>query len=261
MSGERHLHLIPPTPRRRPGLVDVIRTLGTVLVGVTATATIGIAIIGVAAIRPTSSVVDQLTRAWARVILGAAGVRIETHGVHKIDPEQAYVIISNHRSAADVMCLFVVLPLPVRFLAKQELFSIPLFGSILRSLRMVPVDRGAADHTSINAASGAALRQGSSLVVFAEGTRVTSADARPFKKGGVIIAQQHNAPILPVTMVGTGNIFAPHGRIIRNGTVAVIIADPIPPALEVSMSIDELVSTTRTIVLDNEQHWESQRRT
>ncbi len=60
-------------------------------------------------------------------------------------------------------------------------------------------------------------------------------------------------------MVATGNILAPHGRVVRKGNVAVVIADPIPTASETSMSIDELVSTTRTIVLDNEQHWESQR--
>ena len=260
MNGERHPYLIPRESRRWDGIADVLRTLGTAIVGVTATITAGITVIGIVAVRPTSPMVDRLTRAWARLILAAAGVPVEVHGTERLDPDQAYVIISNHRSVFDIMCLFAALPLSVRFLAKQELFSIPLFGSILRSLRMVPINRAAADHASINTASGAALRSGQSLVVFAEGTRVTSSDAKAFKKGGFIIAQQHNAPILPIAIVGTAEILPPHGKIVRKGSVAVVIADPIPAKSVAAQSIDELVSHTQRLVWDSEQSWDADRR-
>ncbi len=255
MTEQQLLQLVPAISAERAGVTDVLRTVITAIVGVLATIIASVFIVGAAVVNPTSPVIDIATRIWARIILTVAGVRVETHGADKINPDQAYLIIANHRSAFDIMCLFAALPVPIRFLAKKELFSIPLFGSMLRSSRMVPIDRAAADHPSINAASGIALAQGNSLVVFAEGTRATSADARPFKKGGVIIARQHNAPILPIAMVGTGEILASHGRIVRKGNVAVIIADPIPPGSETSISIDELVSTTRTIVLDNERQW------
>lgn len=257
MSWERRLRLVPSKSLTKVGFTDVVRTLITAIVGVVATIVVSVMIIGIAAVRPTSPLLDRITKAWANLILTAAGVKIETHGTEGLDPEEAYVIILNHRSAFDIMCLFVALPLPIRFLAKQELFSIPLFGTMLRSLRMVPINRTAANHPAINAASGNALGQGYSLVVFAEGTRVPSADAKAFKKGGFIIAQQHNAPILPIAMVGTGHILAPRGRIVRRANVSVVIADPIPSASVGSQSIDELVSTTRTIVLNNERHWES----
>lgn len=255
MIWKKYLH-----PRSRASgpvaaIVDWSRTVVTVTVGVAATLVDGIAIIGIAAVRPDSKIIDRILRSWARLILTVAGVRVEIHNGDRIDPAQAYVVIANHRSMFDIMCLFAVLPLRIRFLAKRELFSIPLFGTILRSLRMVSIDRSAADHVAINATSGAALESGVSLVVFAEGTRVSAEDQRPFKKGGFIIAQQHNAPILPITLAGSDRILPPRGKTIRSATVALIIAEPIPSSVTVARPINQLVRETEAIVLGNEQQW------
>ena len=255
MTERQYIELAPPVSVEGIGVTDVLRTFITVIVGVVATIMVSVVIVGVAAVEPTSPVIDRAMRVWAQVILFAAGVSVEVRGAEALDPDQAYVIIANHRSAFDIMCLFVALPVPIRFLAKRELFSIPLFGTMLRSARMVPVDRSAADHATINKASGVALSRGNSLVVFAEGTRTTAEEAKAFKKGGFIIAQQHSGPILPVAMVGTGNILAPHGKIVHKADVTIAIADPISPKSAASENVEELVSTTRTIVLDNERRW------
>ncbi len=260
MTERQRMELAPPLSIESIGATDVLRTLTTAIVGVVATIVVSVIIVGVAALEPTSTVIDRATRVWAQVILFAAGVSVEVRGAEALDPDQAYVVIANHRSAFDIMCLFVALPVPIRFLAKRELFSIPLFGTMLRSARMVPVDRSAADHATINKGAGTALSRGYSLVVFAEGTRTTAEEAKAFKKGGFIIAQQHSAPILPVAMVGTGSILAPHGQIVRKADVTVVIADPIPPESASSENVDGLVSTTRTIVLDNERRWTSESR-
>ncbi|RLE19389.1 MAG: hypothetical protein DRJ50_12240 [Actinobacteria bacterium] len=134
-----------------------------------------ILIVGIAAIRPNAPVINSIERTWARLILNVAGVRVEIHHAHRIGRDQAYIVIANHRSIFDIMCLFAVLPLPIRFFTKRELFSIPFFGTMLRSLGMVSIDRSAADHAKINAASAGALDCGSSLIVFAEGTRGSAA--------------------------------------------------------------------------------------
>lgn len=255
MTQRQYIELAPPASVESTGVTDVLRTLITAIVGVVATIVASVVIVVVAAVEPTAPMIDRTTRVWAQVILLAAGVSVEVHGAETLDPDRAYVVIANHRSAFDIMCLFVALPVPIRFLAKRELFSIPIFGSMLRSSRMVPVDRAAADHATINSASGVALSQGNSLVVFAEGTRITLEEAKAFKKGGFIIAQQHSAPILPVAVIGTGNILAPRGKIVRKAEVTVAIANPIPPETVPSGNVEELVSTTRTIVLDNERRW------
>jgi len=221
-------------------------------VGVTATAIAGIAIMTIAALRPTAPIIDRILRVWACTILSVAGVRVDVHGAHKLEPGRAYVIISNHRSVFDLVCPYVALPAPIRFLAKRELLSIPLFGSILRSLRTIQVDRSSADHASINTESGNLLRAGYSLVVFAEGTRVKSTDTKPFKKGGFVIAQQNNVPILPITMIGTSDIVQPHGRIVHRANVTVVIGDPIPAASLMTRDLGDLVSYTERIVRDNE---------
>ena len=253
---ERHqIELAPPVSVESIGVTGVLRTLTAAIVGVVATIVASVVIVVVAAVEPTSHMIDRTTRVWAQVILFAAGVSVEVHGAEALDPDQAYVIIANHRSVFDIMCLFVALPVPVRFLAKRELFSIPLFGTMLRSARMVPVNRAAADHATINEASAAALESGLSLVVFAEGTRGLAADERRFKKGGFIIAQQHNAPILPVTLAGTGRILPPHGRTVRGAPVAVVAAEPIPSCVTTSGSVDDLAQEVQSIVLRNEREW------
>ncbi len=234
------------------GVSDIVRTGATAIVGVTATAIAGIAIIAISAVRPTAPIIDRILRVWARTILSAAGVRIEVRGIEKIEKNQVYVVIANHRSVFDLVCPYAALPIPIRFLAKRELLSMPLFGPILRSLGMVPVDRAAANHASINAESANVLRSGYSLVVFAEGTRVESSDAKPFKKGGFIIARQDNIPILPVTMIGTGNIVPPHGKIVHKADVTVIIGDPIPMSSPVARDLNDLVSYTQKVVRASE---------
>ncbi|MCZ7532647.1 MAG: 1-acyl-sn-glycerol-3-phosphate acyltransferase [Acidimicrobiia bacterium] len=255
MSRKRHPRIAPRTYRAKPRIVDWIRTIGTAIVGAVATIVAGVTIIVIAAVKFDAAVIERILRSWARLILAVAGVQVEMHSVDRLDPKQAYIVIANHRSIFDIMCLFAVLPIPIRFLAKRELFEIPVFGAILRSLRMVSIDRSAADHPTINAASASALDSGLSLVVFAEGTRVPAADSRPFKKGGFVIAQQHNVPILPITLAGTGSILPPHGRIVRSANVAVIAAEPISSAITATKSINELVLETRTVVLRNERQW------
>lgn len=258
MIGERRLRFAFPACDTRAGIVDRMRTVVTAIVGVAVTILAGAAIIGIAIVRPDAPVVDRIVKLWARLVLAVAGVRVETHYTAELDANQAYVVIANHRSLFDIMCLFVALPMPIRFLAKRELFSIPGFGILLRSLRMVSINRVSADHTTINAASGAALESGLSLVVFAEGTRVYATDSRPFKKGGFIIAQQHSAPILPVSLIGSGNILPPHGKVVNSGRVAVVVAEAVQPAVVASKPVDELMEETRAVVLGNEEQWPSE---
>jgi len=252
VNKDRRLRPPASSPGATVGVSDIARTLTTAIVGVLATGLGGLAIIAVAAVRPTAPTIDRILRIWARTILLAAGVRIEVRGIEKIEKNQAYVVIANHRSVFDLVCPYVALPMPIRFLAKRELLSMPLFGSILRSLGTVPVDRAAVDHASINIESANVLRSGYSLVVFAEGTRVESSDAKPFKKGGFIIARQDNIPILPVTMIGTGNIVPPHGKIVHKADVTVIIGDPIPMSSPVARDLNDLVSYTQQVVRASE---------
>jgi len=105
-----------------------LRSLLTYVNGVLATIIASIMAMIVALARPRSAWVDRIARAWARVCLWPSGVQLEVRGRERPDPTASYVVVSNHQSTFDIMSHFIALPVPIRFLAKKELFSTPLLG-------------------------------------------------------------------------------------------------------------------------------------
>ena len=102
--------------------------------------------------------------------------------------------------------LLAVLP-PVKFLAKIELFSIPLFGIALARAGSLPVDRSnrQAAVKSIDRAAQA-VREGSSIIIFPEGTRSPTKEMLEFKKGGFVLAIKSGQPIVPISISGAGAV-------------------------------------------------------
>lgn len=166
-----------------------------------------------------------------RTTLRLAGVRVRVRGRERLTPGVAYVFAANHTSNADPPVLFVAIGRDVRVLGKAALFSIPLFGRILRRAGMIPVHRddreraiGAVDDAA------AALRAGHDFLVFPEGTRSPDGRLQTLKKGPFVMAIKGVAPIVPVAVRGTRSIQPKGGVRIRPGEVLVEFLEPIPTA-------------------------------
>jgi 1-acyl-sn-glycerol-3-phosphate acyltransferase len=168
-------------------------------------------------------------RAWAPSSLWLAGVDLEVRQLAPIPPGPA-IYVSNHESALDIWVLFRAIPRNLRFIAKQELFRIPIFGWYLRLARFVAVDRS--NHARAVAALEKAaqmVRGGVSLIVFAEGTRSADGRVHPFKKGPFVVAMAAGVPVVPVAVVGT-SAATPKKRIeVHPGHVAVAVGEPLDP--------------------------------
>jgi len=146
-------------------------------------------------------------------------------------PEGPLIFASNHESALDIWVLVERLPRNVRFVAKKELFRIPIFGWYLRLGGHVPVDRGnrAQALGSLHAAAGL-VRSGTSLIVFPEGTRSRDGRVQPFKKGPFALAQEAGVPVVPVAISGSGAV-TPSGLIaVRPGTIRLAAGEPVDPS-------------------------------
>lgn len=211
-------------------MLAALRTPFTYLVGLLATGLAATVVIAVTLIAPKSRLVDRIVRRWARVILWAGGVRLEVIGAELVDPTASYVVVSNHQSTFDIMAHFLALPVPIRFLAKQELFRVPLLGWALRRLHMVPVDRAAGRTVYAEVEQNAAdtIAQGNSIIVYPEGTRTRDGQLLPFKNGAFFIAIHTGLSILPTTIEGSFEAWLPRAKIIRGGTVTVAIGSPVP---------------------------------
>lgn len=210
-------------------LANGIRSGLTFAVGIPLTAGCAVVVILHTLLRPPGGLLDRVPGFWGRTWCRAAGVRLTVEGLERIDPKQAYVVISNHQSAFDIFAHFAALPVQIRFLAKQELFRIPLFGAAMRRIGIVEVDRGAgrATHQAVNRGAAANMRLGRSLMIYPEGTRSRDGAMLPFKKGAFAIARNLGVPILPTAITGSRQVWSPGSKMIRSGHITVTILDPI----------------------------------
>lgn len=176
----------------------------------------------------TGDSVHNIARIWARCILMGSRVHVRVRGLSNIDPDKSYIYMANHQSNFDIPVLLGHLPVQFRWLAKAELFKIPVFGRAMRGAGYVKIDRFNQNSAfeSINEAAQK-MKNGVSVMIFPEGTRSIDGRIRAFKKGGFVMAVDSGIPIVPVVIRGTWPIMAKSSMRINHGDVEMEIAKPI----------------------------------
>ena len=145
-----------------------------------------------------------------------AGVRVRTEGAENIPPGVC-VFAANHVSNLDPPAALVGVPRRISFLAKQEVFKVPVVRTAMRLGKIVPVDRAdRGDAVASIDKAVAVMREGISFFVFPEGTRSSDGSLKTFKKGAFAIAIRAGAPVVPVSILGSRERM-PKGK---SGTVA-----------------------------------------
>jgi 1-acyl-sn-glycerol-3-phosphate acyltransferase len=204
-------------------------------------------LIGIAGEVPFS---EKIGRAWARVFLWVAGARVTFKQLAPFDARRSYVFVSNHTSNLDVPAIMSVTPEPLRFIAKQELRRIPIFGWAARRMGHVFIDRKDS-HGATNAIRRR-IEEGLSgvgLFFFAEGTRATGDELLPFKKGAAVTALETGLDCVPIAVAGAREVLRPKGiGVFRPGPVAVVFGDPIPVGGYSLERRHELVAAQRAAV-------------
>jgi len=166
---------------------------------------------------------------WARDILSAAGTPVVASGLEHIPRDQPVIYASNHSSMFDIWALFATLPGSVRFVAKRELFRIPVLGRAMLAVGHVPIDRTARKR-AFEAYDEAArmIRAGTSVVVFPEGTRSRTGELLPFKNAPFGLAIAAQVPIVPVYVHHTFEILPKGAWRLRPRPIRLVVGPPIP---------------------------------
>jgi 1-acyl-sn-glycerol-3-phosphate acyltransferase len=149
-------------------------------------------------------------------------------GLENIQPNQSYIICSNHQSLLDIPALFAGLPIPIRFVAKKSLFYLPIFGWSMWLAGFVPITRGAGKKARDSLKRAVKrVKHGRSVILFPEGTRSPDGKIHKFKSGAFIMAIEAGIPILPVVIKGTFEA-GPRQRIrVNPQPVELIVGEPI----------------------------------
>src|SRR4051794_33135538 len=142
-------------------------------------------------------------RWWSKLLLWSSGVLVRVEQLAPLDRRQVYVFLSNHQSLFDIPVLLATLPVPARFLAKRELFNIPLLGWSLKVGGFIPVERGGKSAGESFRAAAQRVQSGGSVLLFPEETRSPDGRLLPFKRGGFLLAQKAGLPMVPVGIRGT----------------------------------------------------------
>ena len=195
-----------------------------------------------------------IVRFWARIILFVTGIKVKTTGLDSINREGGpFVVIMNHQSQLDIPVLVHAVPLQLRFVGKEELMKIPIFGRAVTRMGHVLIDRKDREHSlaGFDTLAAGIRRLGFSVVVAPEGTRSADGGLLPFKKGAFVMAIDLGLPILPVTIRGTRKAMPKSDITSIGGEVEVIIDSPIPTS---DMSYDdrlELMADARGVIEGN----------
>jgi 1-acyl-sn-glycerol-3-phosphate acyltransferase len=194
---------------------------------------------------------DRILEIWSRLFLAIPPVTYTVVGAANADPDQQYVVVTNHLSNFDIPLVLLAVPGRVRFLAKKELFKIPLFGPAMAQVGVVKIDRkaGMSVHDAIFEAAADSLDRGYWLLVFAEGTRSSDGEMAPFKKGAFRIAIDNDLPILPVVLEGTHEVNPPGSVLIYPGRAQVSILEPVETDGLTRADVPELSNQIRASML------------
>jgi 1-acyl-sn-glycerol-3-phosphate acyltransferase len=178
------------------------------------------------------NIVHHYARWWAKMQLLVSGVRVKVKGLEHLGKKTPSIYMCNHQGNYDIFVLLSCLPVQFRWIAKKELFAIPILGWAMGAANYISIDRSGKREAfeSIERAAGK-IKGGISVVIFPEGTRSRDGSIQPFKRGGFTLAIKSGVPIIPITINGSRDVMPRHSMRVRPG--------------EIRITIDRAIETTR----------------
>ena len=198
----------------------------------------------------------KLIKMWARWVIWSTGIQYEIDGLDNLNLDKQYIFMSNHESALDIVLGVAAIPSNLVFLAKKELFRVPVFGWAMEAAGMIKIDRQNPENArkSVSEAVETLMHSSFSTLIYPEGTRSNGEELLPFKKGGFILAIRTQLPVVPITILGAGNVLPKGTLAIKKSHIKMIIDNPIP-TLEMDINDkDQLLQDCRNIINQNLAH-------
>lgn len=196
---------------------------------------------------PVRKGIHPIISLWAKTLLVICPLmNIRVEGEEYLNHRQTYILISNHQSIADIL-VALHLSQSFKFIAKKELFMIPILGWSMTLAGYIPLVRGnqrSGKHAALQAKN--LIGKGVSVLFFPEGTRSPDGEIHSFKMGAFKLAAEMNVPVVPIVIDGTYHL-VPKGQRLFNRNVSVKLKILKPRKLESGdhSSIERILAGTR----------------
>ena len=170
-------------------------------------------------------------RFWSLWSLRVAKIRLVVTGLELVPQEGPVIYMGNHQGNFDIHSLTLAIPRTFSWVAKEELFRVPVFGSAMKRAGYIPLDRsdGRKALKSMRLAAER-IAAGTSVVIFPEGTRTLDGSLLPFKRGAFLLAARAGVPIVPFTINGSMERNPLNRLELYPGTISVSFGPPIQTA-------------------------------
>ena len=165
---------------------------------------------------------------WAWTLMKLGGVKLEIKGEENLPKDETVVYMANHQSDLDWPVIFMAIPGQYLFLAKKELFDVPIFGTYMRIQKYIPIERDKIRKSLKTYDDVVSLiRSGNSIVIYPEGTRSYNKELQRFKSFSFAFLQEARVRVVPIAIDGSIDIQKKGSKLISPGKVKVTILPPI----------------------------------
>jgi 1-acyl-sn-glycerol-3-phosphate acyltransferase len=201
--------------------------------------------------------IHKVANLWAKILLRLSNTKVKVLGEENLLRGKPKIFMANHQSDFDILISLAYIPVQFRWIAKKELFSIPIFGAAMRSAGYIEIDRSNREKAmhSIEEAS-LSIRKGKSIMTFPEGTRSRDGEIKAFKQGTFHLAIKSGVPIVPVSIIGSGRIMPKRSLRIKPAQIKLVIGKPIEVIDYDIEKRHELIEKVRNEIIKNYNEWQ-----
>lgn len=174
---------------------------------------------------------------WTLWVIFHTGFGLEVRGQEHVPKRGPFILASNHTSFLDPPVLGAACPRRLSFMARENLFTVPLLAAFMRGVHVISLKRGESDIAAIREAM-IRLGRGEAVAIFPEGTRQLSGRLGTANRGVGLLALSADVPIIPVLVRGTFEAMPPSTNTFHRAKIRVAFGEPIPYTTGTSPTTD-----------------------
>ena len=228
--------------------IRILSTLGKIVYSIYVFSLFGISLLPVwlSLFFLSRKIAIRICKPWIKFLSNIAFCPIKINGQENLAKAPVLIFAVNHTSYLDAVVMIGMLPANTRFVGKKELLKVPVLRTFMKKLDHFAIDRADFTNAKYTQEMEQALLNGSSILIFPEGTFGYATGLRPFKSGAFKMATETNIPVCPIAIKGTRNILRGHDKLLKPGKIEITICQPIFPKGTDWVAITQLKNSVYT---------------